>query len=233
VNLLALDTCTRRCSVAVLIGDAVAAEVATAAPRTHTAHLMELVREALACAQVHARALDALAVTMGPGSFTGLRIGMSTAMGLAFAAGKPCIGVSSLEALAAACLPYPHTICSMLDARKGQVYVGRFRWAGDRLLRIGEERAVRPEEYLEAGDAPHLFVGDGAAAYAELIRSRLGTLAELAGPELNYPQASVVARLARASWTDPPPGSALRPRYLRRSDAELGIRSPVPPLGNS
>ena len=102
MNLLALDTSTRSCSVAVVIGDRLAAEVSTVTPRTHSAHLMHMIGEALALAHLKPAEVDGFAVTVGPGSFTGLRIGLSTVKGLAFASGKPCIGVSGLEALAAA-----------------------------------------------------------------------------------------------------------------------------------
>jgi tRNA threonylcarbamoyladenosine biosynthesis protein TsaB len=226
MNLLAADTSCRSCSVAVLSDGRVAAEVTTVTPRTHSAHLMHMVREALALAQAEVLDLDAFAVTVGPGSFTGLRIGISTVKGLAFAAGKPCIGVSSLEALAAACPPVPYDICSCMDARKRQVYAGVFRQTGGRLLRIGEERAAGPEDILDTGGVPRLFVGDGATAYADLIRARLGNLACMAGPELGYPKAAVVARLACAACAEGPmpATSPLQPRYLRRSDSELGIR---------
>jgi tRNA threonylcarbamoyladenosine biosynthesis protein TsaB len=234
MNLLAVDTSTRSCSVAVMAGDRVASELTAFSSQTHSAHLMAMIDEALAMAHTAPAALGGFAVTVGPGSFTGLRIGLSTVMGLAFACAKPCVGISSLEALAAACPPHPHAICSMMDARKGQVYTAVFRRRGERLIRIGEERAVSPEDALSGDDTPRLFVGDGAALYADLIRSHLGDGACIADPLLNYPQAATVARLARAAWRAQLARSSdsLRPRYLRRSDVELGIRSPAPePIG--
>jgi tRNA threonylcarbamoyladenosine biosynthesis protein TsaB len=229
MNLLAVDTSTRSCSVAVMTGDRIASELTSVSSRTHTAHLMAMIREALALAHTEPAALDGFAVTVGPGSFTGLRIGISTVKGLAFACGKPSVGISSLEALAAACPPHPHAICSIMDARKGQVYTAVFRQKGAGVLRIGEERAVSPEDLLQREDPRALFVGDGAALYAELIRSRLGDGARIAAPELNYPKAATVARLARVALAEHPERSSvsLRPRYLRRSDADLGIRPPA------
>jgi tRNA threonylcarbamoyladenosine biosynthesis protein TsaB len=226
MNLLAVDTSTRSCSVAVMTGDRIASELTSVSLRTHTTHLMAMIREALALAHTEPAAIDGFAVTVGPGSFTGLRIGISTVKGLAFACGKPCVGISSLEALAAACPPHPHTICSIMDARKGQVYTAVFRQRGAGVLRLGEERAVSPEDLLQSEDPPGLFVGDGAALYAELIRSRLGDGARIAAPELNYPNAATVARLARTAWVEHPERSSLplQPRYLRRSDGDLGIR---------
>jgi tRNA threonylcarbamoyladenosine biosynthesis protein TsaB len=225
MKLLALDTSTRGCSVAVWAAGRVAAELRTVNARTHSAHLMTMIREALVRAQTGLEALDGFAVTVGPGSFTGLRIGISTIKGLAFACGKPCVGVSSLEALAAACPPHPGGICCLMDARKGQVYTAVFRQEGDRVVRTGEERAVSPEEALGDGETGRLHVGDGAAVYAELIRARLGRAARIAEAELSFPSAGTVARLAAMDWAQlaESPRVPLRPRYLRRSDAELGI----------
>jgi tRNA threonylcarbamoyladenosine biosynthesis protein TsaB len=120
MNLLAVDTSTCSCSVAVMTGDRIASELTSLSSRTHTTHLMAMIRDALARAHTEPAALDGFAVTVGPGSFTGLRIGISTVKGLAFACGKPCVGISSLEALAAACPPHPYAICSVMDARKGR-----------------------------------------------------------------------------------------------------------------
>jgi len=119
VKLLAVDTSTRACSVAVVDQDRLACEITTGPTGTHSTHLMRLIRTALALAETELHGLDGLAVCVGPGSFTGLRIGVSTVKGLAFATAKPVAGVSSLEALAQPCLPWPHLICALLDARKG------------------------------------------------------------------------------------------------------------------
>lgn len=233
MNLLAVDTSTRSCSAAVMVDGRLAAELCTVSGRTHSAHLLAMIQEALVCAGTSPGALDGFAVTVGPGSFTGLRIGISTVKGLAFACGKPCIGVSSLEALAAACLPEAPagTICSLMDARKGQVYAGVFGRTDAGVEPVGEERVVSPEEACAIDDAPGVFVGDGAVMYAELIRARFGAEARIAPVELSYPKASAVGHIAAARWRDArtAPSSSLQPRYLRRSDSELGIGAPQPP----
>jgi len=236
MNLLAVDTSTRSCSAAVMVDGRLAAELRTVSGRTHSAHLLAMIREALVRAGTSPGALDGFAVTVGPGSFTGLRIGISTVKGLAFACGKPCMGISSLEALAAACLPAAHagTICSLMDARKGQLYAGVFGRTTTGLALIGEERVVSPEEACDIDEAPGLFVGDGAVMHADLIRSRYGTGVRIAPVELSYPSASSVGRIAVARWMEPrtTPIATLRPCYLRRSDAELGIGMPCPSLTN-
>jgi len=227
-RILAVDTATRCCSVAVRDGERLAAELSVLSERTHSVHLMRMIREALKLAALELQQIDGLAVSIGPGSFTGLRIGISTVQGLAFAGGKPCVGVSSLEALASGCLPWPHAISALMDARKGEVYVGRYRERGDRLERLTPERVMLLEDVLQPMEAPWLFVGDGAERYQERIRAVLGELAAFAPLERNYPRAGIVARLAQPLLEGGQGVDAglLSPRYLRQSDAELRIVQP-------
>jgi tRNA threonylcarbamoyladenosine biosynthesis protein TsaB len=229
MNVLAVDTATRSCSVAVLIGDEPAVELTTVSGRTHSVHLMSMIRDVLAQAELDLKAIDGFAVTVGPGSFTGLRIGISTVKGLAFAARKPCAGISSLEALAHACLAWPLPICALMDARKGEVYAAFFRACGGRLERIGDEQVVAPEAILPTIGSPHLFVGDAVEIYGDRILAIVGGCAVLAPGELRFPRASIVARLARDSLEAARGGGPCRlvPRYVRRSDAELKIKAPA------
>ena len=225
LRILALDTATRCCSVAVLIGERLAAEMTAVSDRTHSVHLMAMIRETLKMADVALQAIDGFAVSLGPGSFTGLRIGISTVQGLAYAGGKPCVGVSSLEALALQCLPWPHSICALMDARKCEVYAGYYRERDSRLERLAPERVLPLTEALGAIHTPHLFIGEGAGLYRERIRSALGDLAHFVPQDRNLPRAGMVARLAQpqlsAGLTVGP--ARLVPRYLRQSDAELRI----------
>jgi tRNA threonylcarbamoyladenosine biosynthesis protein TsaB len=226
MKLLAIDTATRCCSVAVQVDDRSTAELATLSMRTHSTHLMTLVRQALELAEVELQGLDGLAVNIGPGSFTGLRIGISTAKGLAFATGKPCVGVSSMEALAVACLPCPLPICVLMDARKGDVYAAIFRDTGGCLERIGDEQVLAPETILKSIDSPHLLVGDAVPVYEKQIRALVGGLAVWAPADRNYPRASGIARLASERLADATCDAVARlvPRYLRASDAERASR---------
>jgi tRNA threonylcarbamoyladenosine biosynthesis protein TsaB len=213
----------------VLIGERLAAEMTAVSDRTHSAHLMAMIRETLKMAEVALRAIDGLAVSLGPGSFTGLRIGISTIQGLAFAGGKPCVGVSSLEALALQGLPWPHGICALMDARKGEVYAGYYRERENRLERVTPEHVLPLTVALRAVHTPHLFIGDGAGLYRERIRSTLGNLAHFVPQDRNLPRAGMVARLAQPQLSaglsvDP---ARLVPSYLRQSDAELRIGCPT------
>lgn len=227
MKVLGVDTATRSCSVAVLVDDQPAAELATVSDRTHSVHLMSMIRDALALAALELRDLDGFAVTVGPGSFTGLRIGISTVKGLAFSIAKPCVGVSTLEALAYPCLPCPHPVCTLMDARKGEVYAAFFRGSGERPERIGDEQVGAPEAILSTVVSPHFFVGDAVEVYADRIRAIVGSCAILAPRELCLPKASIVARLAQGPLEIAGRGGPGRlvPRYIRRSEAELQIKS--------
>jgi tRNA threonylcarbamoyladenosine biosynthesis protein TsaB len=231
MKVLALDTATRSCSVAVVVDGKPASEMSAVSKRTHSVHLMTMIREVLALADLDLKDIEAVAVTVGPGSFTGLRIGISTAKGLAFAAGKPCIGVSSLEALAVECLPWPDRICVLMDARKGDVYTAVFQESDGRLDRIGEERVVAPETLLRTISSPHLFVGDAVPLYEKQIRTIVAENARWAPRSRLYPKASCVAWLAadRLASAVVDGVDHLVPRYIRQSDAELSIRASAPP----
>ena len=124
--ILAIDTASRSCSVAVVDGDGIMAEINDASGETHSRHLMAMVDQAVAMSVKRIGAIEGYAVTRGPGSFTGLRIGISAAKGLAEAAGRPLAGVSSLEALAWQVAQSDAIILPMLDARRKEVYAARY-----------------------------------------------------------------------------------------------------------
>jgi tRNA threonylcarbamoyladenosine biosynthesis protein TsaB len=235
VKLLAVDTSTRTCSVAVMDQDRLACEITTGPTGTHSTHLLSLIRTALALAEMQLHELDGLAVCVGPGSFTGLRIGVSTVKGLAFATAKPVAGVSGLEALAQACLPWPHLVCALLDARKAEVYAARYRARDGRLEREGREVVLPIGDALDGIHEACLFVGDGARRYREPIGSKLGPLALFADPGQDIIRASTVAALARQQFAlkQIEELDRLVPRYVRQSDAELRIGVPRkgPPEG--
>jgi len=229
VKLLAVDTSTRSCSVAVVDRDRLACEITTGPTGTHSTHLLSLIRVALSLSGMELDGLDGLAVCVGPGSFTGLRIGVSTVKGLAFATAKPVAGVSSLEALAQPCLPWPRLICAMLDARKAEVYAARYRAHGGTLEREGREAVLSIEDALDGIHEACLFVGDGARRYRESIGSKLGPLALFPVPGQDIIRASTVAALARRQFElkQIEDLDRLVPRYVRQSDAELKIGVPA------
>jgi tRNA threonylcarbamoyladenosine biosynthesis protein TsaB len=169
---------------------------------------------------------DGFAVTTGPGSFTGLRIGISTVKGLGFATKKPVAGVSTLDALAYQFPLFPHLICPVLDARKGQIYTALYESTGHmKWKRVIEDCAVEPGEWLKQVHDPCLFVGDGTFVYAELIREILGDLAHFAPAYLNRVRASVVGYIGMKQILDGQTTDVeLVPHYIRKPDAKIKRR---------
>jgi tRNA threonylcarbamoyladenosine biosynthesis protein TsaB len=229
MNFLAVDTASRSCSVAVGGGRQPAVELTAAAGRTHATHLMNMICAVLNLAELDWLQLDGFGVTIGPGSFTGLRIGVSTIKGLVFATGKPVCGISSLDILAHQALPWPFDICPMLDARKGEVYAGLYRWRDGRLQHVAAERVLPPEEALRDIHDPCLFIGDGAQLYRDRITEHMGGKAHIAPPERNFIHAASLARLAVVRYENHGGDDldSLAPRYVRQSDAKEPLPAKV------
>jgi tRNA threonylcarbamoyladenosine biosynthesis protein TsaB len=223
-----VETSTLSGAAALVEGDTVVAEYRLNVAITHSERLLPAIDHVLATAGLRPADVDAFAVAIGPGSFTGLRIGLATMKSLAFVAGKPLCGVPTLDALAWS-LPFAaYPVCPVLDARKGEVYTALYRTDGGRLERLWEYRALAPEALAAALEREHggpvVFLGDGVATYAAVLRERLGEAARFAPPAQRLPSAVTVAELARAGLergetADP---ATLVPLYLRPSEAELG-----------
>ncbi len=225
MKLLAVDTSTRGCSVAVQDQEAALAEATYNGSRTHSRHVMPMVRSVLGLAGLAVADLDGFAVTLGPGTFTGLRIGVGTVKGLAEAAGKPVVGVSSLRALAEQANLDDRLIFPLIDARRGEVYFSRFRRRDGILQRETPDAVAPPEEAIGAIREPCLFVGSGAVLYRDALTKALGPLASFAPEGLHVIRAAIVANLglARLSGVNPGDVHALVPVYIRKSDAELNL----------
>ena len=182
--------------------------------RGHSERLAGFARDAMAEAGAGFAALDRIGVTVGPGSFTGLRVGLAFALGLGAALDRPVVGISSLDALAASAAPADE-IAVLIDARRGQVYA-RFWRGGDA---TGPAEALSLEaaaDRLAALSAAAVLVGSGAALF-DLVRPEAGRL-RLEGPD--------PAALARLTAADDPAAAAPRPLYLRAPDATPPTRLP-------
>jgi tRNA threonylcarbamoyladenosine biosynthesis protein TsaB len=227
VRLLAVETSTLTGAVAILESGGVVAESRVSVAVTHGERLMAAIDGVLRAARWELADVDAFAVALGPGSFTGLRIGLSTVKGLAFATGKPAVGVPTLDALAWR-LPYcAYPVCPVLDAKKNEVYAALYRTLEGRLEVLEAPRAVAPatlaEDLRGTVAGPVVFVGDAVAPYAPVLREILGTYALLAPPDLRLPSAVTVGELG--GWAldrgETMELATLVPLYLRPSEAEL------------
>ncbi|NJD90047.1 MAG: tRNA (adenosine(37)-N6)-threonylcarbamoyltransferase complex dimerization subunit type 1 TsaB [Geobacter sp.] len=222
MKILLLDTATNCLSMALCDGETVlAARSAIGGPST-AARLNPFMKSLLAETGIVPAALDALAVTIGPGSFTGLRVGMAFVKGIALAIDRPVVPLSSLELLAMNARGSALPVCTMYDARKGEVYAAVYDCNGT-LQSIVPETVVPPQSFLESITTRALFIGDGAVRYRELIEQQLGELAVFAEPPLNEPQAAagVVLALAGLASGKALQPAALLPRYLRLPEAEI------------
>jgi tRNA threonylcarbamoyladenosine biosynthesis protein TsaB len=215
MRVLALDTTTAGGSCAIARDGVVLIEHATASAE-YAARLPGDLMALLDRAAVTLDDIEVFAVATGPGSFTGLRIGIATMQGLAFAGKRPLIGVSTFDALAHRANA-PRT-ATWIDAWRGEVYSALYE-GGET---AGEPSVERPEHVIaRLGGSTH-FIGDGVAAYRELIERQLGAAATIADPPAP-PLAGTIALLAalEARRGFAPPPHAIRPLYVRRSDAEL------------
>jgi tRNA threonylcarbamoyladenosine biosynthesis protein TsaB len=225
MRILAVDTATTSCSVAIVDNTSLLSEFTLAKEETHSKHLMDMIKAALRISGLNFSDLDGFAVTRGPGSFTGLRIGISTIKGLVVASEKPVVGVSSLEALALQVSYSRDLICPILDARRGEVYFSRYRFLNGHLKKQTKERVAPPDQAVEDLNESCLFVGNGALLYKEMILEKMGELASFAPLIKNTIRASTMAYLSMAKFenNDTDDIETILPYYIRKSDAELNL----------
>jgi len=197
MNILSFDTSTHSCSVALMMDGKLVSESTSVAKGTHAMRLMPMIDTLLRRSDLPLSAIDGFAATVGPGSFTGLRIGISTLKGLAAATRKPVVGISSLQALAHQCSLETELVSPMMDARKGEVYYCRYRRCRQGLTPLADERNAAPVDAVGGIDLPCAFVGDGAVAYRDMILSALGKLAVIAPEHEHVIRAETVAEFSK------------------------------------
>jgi tRNA threonylcarbamoyladenosine biosynthesis protein TsaB len=187
---------------------------------------MDIIAQLLAEGKLDIHAIDGLAVVNGPGSFTGLRIGVSTIKGMATATGLPVCGISALEALAWQCQAYNGRIYPMIDARKAEVYAAGYLASGGDLTLQMAAQAGTPDDVLKTMEKPCLCVGTGALLYMDLITTHLGPEVQFVPALRNHVQASTVAFLAWQKFEREglDRGDQVAPDYLRKSDAEINLQ---------
>lgn len=225
MRILALDTATQSCSVAIVEGQSILAESTSVSAQTHTIHLMEMVQKVVVMSGLTLSEMDGFAVGRGPGSFTGLRIGISTIKALAVAAEKPVVGVSNLDALAMQAAVSSNMICPLMDARKGEVYFSRYCYENGNLQKIVPAQVSALDKVLLAIDTACVFIGEGARIYQKKIIDTVGPYASFAAPIQNTIRASTIGQLSANRFKQEKTEDVvmLTPEYIRKSDAELGF----------
>ena len=231
--ILAIDTATPCSTVAITSGTlggsgTVVAEVALSSSITHSRRLLSAIDWLFSEAGLDKGALAGYCIGLGPGSFTGLRIGMATVKGLASAAGLPLYGISTLDGIAAGCSLGTLPLRVVLDARKKEVYTAAYRFDGEGIARRDSAiEAMPPMKLTERITAPTLFVGDGLKAYRSMLQERLGERMVTAPVSLWSPSAAVLGLLAgeMAARGERLGLGMATPLYVRASDAELNLKT--------
>ncbi|MGN5182586.1 tRNA (adenosine(37)-N6)-threonylcarbamoyltransferase complex dimerization subunit type 1 TsaB [Aeromonas veronii] len=218
LKILAVDTATEACSAALLVGDKLFSRWEEA-PRDHTRKILPMVQAVLEDAGISLSDLDAIAFGRGPGSFTGVRIGISVAQGLAFGAGVPLIGISTLAAMAQGAyrLDGAEQVLTAIDARMNEVYFGRYELIDGRMQLVGDEVVSEPAVLVDVRGklaGPVTCVGTGFETYGETLS---GLADELAESQVRFPAAEDMLPLARAAWLagEAVPVEKATPVYLR------------------
>lgn len=229
MKIAAIDSSGLVASVAILDGDTILAQYTVNYKKTHSQTLLPMLAEITRMTEFDMQSLDAIAVAKGPGSFTGLRIGASTAKGMGQALDKPIIEVPTLDALAYQLYGVERILCPMMDARRNQVYTGLYsfeRKGGKTEFCIQKSQcAVSVEEMIDAVNAlgkEVIYLGDGVPVYEALLKERTQVDYEFAPANCNRQNAAALAALAAVYYEQGRFVSAAshRPDYLRLSQAE-------------
>lgn len=227
MNILAIDTSSLVATIAIINEENLLGEYTINTPMTHSQKLMPIIDELMSNLDMSMKDIDLIAVSRGPGSFTGIRIGVATAKGLAHPTNIPVIGISSLEGLANNITYSKDLICPIMDARRNQVYTGVYKWEDYALKNVVEETPLTIDELMEIllqKKEKVVFLGDGLNRYKKDIEKTLGYRAVFAPKYVSMQRASSIGQLALnkiknednvlQNYLD------ISPVYLRKSEAE-------------
>ena len=222
MNIVAIDTSGPTASCAVMRDGEIIHSVFLNQGLTHSETIMPALDEAMTNAQIDCSQVDAFAAVAGPGSFTGVRIGVCAVKGLAHAHNTPCASVDALEALAMNVIGFDGIACPILDARRGQVYCAAFDVRGELPVRVLPDQAIELNAYLAQlpEDRRLIFVGDGLRVHADAISNALGDRAVIAAANLRNLRADTACVLAMAHRDQWMEARKLVPIYLRAPQAE-------------
>jgi len=227
MKILAIETSTMLGGIAVMDESSLIVESRLNVKSTHSERLMTEIEHCLKQANINISDIDVFAVATGPGSFTGLRIGLSTVKGFSYATGKPIVSVPTLEAFAWN-FPYSkYPVCPMLDARKKEVYAALFEWKNEGFAKIVDEASIDPVELskklLRMSYDGFICAGEGVVLYRDKIKEILGSKALFPMPEKSVPSPANVAALGlkKALLKEFSEPVSLAPMYIRKSEAEV------------
>ena len=231
MSVLAIETATDQLGVALVDEQRVVASYELLAERPHAVELPQAVNRVLQVGDCPLKQLDGIVVDIGPGSFTGLRIGMAFVKALVFRTKTPVIGVPSLDVLAANIPMAPHRVCPILDAKQRKVYAALYQTRDGVMRKESDYHLTTLDELLPmlGKEGPVILLGDGVALYRQRLTQALGERAIFATPELWLPRAAALGRLGlerlrRGERDDP---RSLVPMYLHPMDCSIQ-RKPVP-----
>lgn len=219
MNILAIDTSSQNATVALINDERLIGEYTINNKKTHSQIIMPLIADLICKSGVDVGDIDVFATGIGPGSFTGLRIGVATCKALTQANNKKIIGVSSLEILAKSIKFTDKTVCPIIDARRGDVYNAIYKNG----ICVKNDRTISIENLIcELENEETVFVGDGVNAYKDLIKEKMGNNAFFASESILMSKAGILGEIAleRAQKSEFDDISALNPIYLRTSQAE-------------
>ncbi|SEN39730.1 tRNA (adenosine(37)-N6)-threonylcarbamoyltransferase complex dimerization subunit type 1 TsaB [Lihuaxuella thermophila] len=227
MKMLAMDTSTLVMGIAVLHLEEkrVLGELTTNLHKNHSVRLMPALDQLLGDLELNMSDIQALAVSAGPGSYTGIRIGVTTAKTMSWALGLPLYSESSLTVLAMNGLRFDGVVVPLFDARRRRVYSGVYRREGERMVEQIPQQVVEVDLWLEQIaelNQPALFLGDDVVRFEEVIRRRLGEKARFGTAAENIPRASQLGMLCRHKWAnhEPPEHADFSPNYLQMTEAE-------------
>jgi tRNA threonylcarbamoyladenosine biosynthesis protein TsaB len=228
MKVLGIETSTMTGSIALVEEEKLIAEYTLNLGQTHSTRLMPAIDRILKDSNLTIEEIEGIAVALGPGSFTGLRIGIATAKALAQGLGKPIVGIPTLDGLARNLLPGKQVICPLLDARKREIYFALYESKDDKLKRLTDYLSLKPGELLKMintqqpaiDNQPIYFLGNGTFLYKDLLKKNLGKRALFISGANNFPRGANIALLGLKKLAREKPGKlfSLKPLYIRHPD---------------
>jgi tRNA threonylcarbamoyladenosine biosynthesis protein TsaB len=221
MKVLAIDTSNFAMGIALVEDEIVKGEVITNLKKNHSVRVMPAIQSLLAECEVTPKELDLIVVAKGPGSYTGVRIGVTIAKTLAWTLNIPIVGVSSLEVLAANAKYFDGLISPLFDARRGQIYTGLYRYNADLLETVEKDQILLSKEWagkLKERNEKVLFIGNDYVLHKEVLKEELGDLAMFAPSSLQLPRPSELAFLGMKKEVENV--HSFVPNYIRLAEAE-------------